>query len=294
MMKQFLSGAVSVFAVALAFTAGVGAVIPNIAAPAAERQIVLAPEKLEAKAALLYDPADGRVLYQKNGNDALPLASLTKLMTAHTVLAAFPDSAYVAVTRDDLRPEGDVGLRPGERFTLGELVDLALVASSNDAITAAAAAALGDPMVALNKEAEALALTKTYFLNPTGLDVSKTSAGARGSAYDMARLAAAFYKKYPAYFEQTSRGEVRIAAAGHTIAEDATALPLQDIPGFVGAKTGYTDLAGGNVVAIFDLSLGRPVVAVILGSSYDGRFSDMRKLIGAVRVCSTCCAGGVC
>ena len=283
MSNSFISGFASVCAVALAFGAGVTLVTPSIRIAEVPPIISIAPERLEAKAALLYDPETRRVLYQKNANDSLPLASLTKLMTAQAVLAAYPGDAQVVVTRDDLRPEGDSGLKPGERLTLSQLVDLALVASSNDAITAAAAAALGDPMVALNKTAESLALTKTHFLNPTGLDLTETSAGARGSAYDMARLAAAFYKKYPAYFEQTAQSEVRVAAQGRTIVEDATAAPLQNIPGFVGAKTGYTDLAGGNVVAIFDLEVGRPVVAVILGSTYDGRFTDMRTLISAAR-----------
>ncbi|MDZ4226360.1 MAG: hypothetical protein U1C66_02630, partial [Patescibacteria group bacterium] len=63
----------------------------------------------------------------------------------------------------------------------------------------------------------------------------------------------------------------------------STAAPLLDMPGFVGAKTGFTDLAGGNLVAAFDLELGRPVVIVALGSTLEGRFADVKLLLEAAR-----------
>ncbi len=59
--------------------------------------------------------------------------------------------------------------------------------------------------------------------------------------------------------------------------------PLQDMHGFVAAKTGYTDLAGGNLVAIYDLEPGLTVVAAVLGSTRDGRFDDIKTLITAAR-----------
>ena len=281
-MKSFLSAAASVFAVSAAFAMGVVAVagVPQAALPA--EQIKLAAQSIEAKAALIYDPVNGRVLYQKNAMEPLPLASLAKLMTAQAVLAERSEDAYVPITRESLRSEGDSGLRPGEKLTISQLIDLALVASSNDAASAAAAT-LSEGAVSLNNAAERLALTKTRFLNPTGLDMGDSSAGAWGSAYDMARLAAAFYKNYPEYFEQTALGTVTVKAAGRTIVEDATTVPLQDVPGLIGAKTGYTDMAGGNLVAIFDLEVGKPVVAVVLGSSREGRFKDIRTLIAAVQ-----------
>lgn len=281
-MKSFLSAGASVFAVSAAFAMGVGAVVgvPQTVPPA--ERITLQPQNIEAKAALIYDPASGRVLYQKNATEPLPLASLTKLMTAQAVLAEHQENVSVPITRESLRSDGDSGLRPGEKLTISQLIDLSLVASSNDA-AAAAAAALPDGALSLNNAAERLALTKTRFLNPTGLDIGGSSAGAWGSAYDVARLAAAFYKNYPEYFEQTARGTVTVKAAGRTIVEDATTAPLQDMPGLIGAKTGYTDMAGGNLVAIFDLEVGKPVVAVVLGSSHEGRFKDMRALVKAAQ-----------
>ena len=166
---------------------------------------------------------------------------------------------------------------------LFDLLKISLVASSNDAI-AAAAATLGPGYLALmNKKAEDLGLLHTHFLNPTGLDVSVEQAGAYSSAYDVARLAAAFYKQYPQFFELTQSPSVSIQVGLHTLSANATAAPLLDLPGFVGAKTGYTDLAGGNLVAIFDVDIGHPLVAVVLGSTPEGRFDDIRTLISAAR-----------
>jgi len=53
------------------------------------------------------------------------------------------------------------------------------------------------------------------------------------------------------------------------------------VPGFIAGKTGYTDLAGGNLVVVFDVEPGQPLIAVALGSTQEGRFSDIRALINA-------------
>ena len=268
-----------------AFGSGVAAVVAKnmLEAPSSLHMVALAEQALRARAAVLYDPQTGHVLYQKNANEPLALASLTKLMTAQAVLAAEPADTPVYITQDNLRSEGDSGLRPGETLRINDLIKLGLVSSSNDAI-AAAAASLGDGYLThMNDTAQRLGLTKTFFLNPTGLDLNASIAGAYGSAYDVARLAAAFYHAYPNYFEATSQEGALLGDPGRDLAAAATALPLFDIPGFIGGKTGYTDLAGGNLVAAFDLEVGRPVFAVVLGSTREGRFEDVRMLIAAAR-----------
>jgi D-alanyl-D-alanine carboxypeptidase (penicillin-binding protein 5/6) len=135
----------------------------------------------------------------------------------------------------------------------------------------------------MNEAARALGLTQTHFFNASGLDVTKSTSGAYGSAYDVARLAATFYKNHPDFFELTTKPEVSIDQNDATITAAATTEPLQSIPGFVAAKTGYTDLAGGNLVALFDLEPGLTVVAVALGSTRDGRFADIEAIIAAAR-----------
>ena len=277
-----------------AFGAGAyGAVALNQSGQAAAARfnapfVALNDNALAAKSAVLYDLTGAKVLYQKNAYEQMPLASLTKLMTVEVVLSLKSPDTPVQITRSDLSPSGDSGFRVGQTVMLGDLIKFALVASSNDAMEAAAAS-LGEGFIdKMNAAAAAMGLTKTRFFNATGLDINQKASGAYGSAYDVARLAAVFYKNHPDFFELTTRADVSIvtnppAGGDKELRAAATAAPLQNIPGFVAAKTGYTDLAGGNLVAVFDLEPGRTVVAAVLGSTREGRFSDAVILLEAAR-----------
>jgi len=245
---------------------------------------------LIAQSAIVYDPNTGKILYEKNADVTMPLASLTKLMTAEVVLSNVPTTTLITLSAKDTSVEGDAGdwnLKTGDTMTLSNIIKLGLNASSNHAMSAAAAALGAQYVGDLNRTANQLGLTHTYFLNSTGLDLTATTSGAYGSASDIAHLAAAFMRQYPQYFEQSTAPRVTVPVSyqgtSREVTVDATALPLLDLPGIIGAKTGYTDLAGGNLVVAFDADVNYPLIAVVLGSSEDGRFSDMRTLINATR-----------
>ena len=70
--------------------------------------------------------------------------------------------------------------------------------------------------------------------------------------------------------------------SGRKISGFNTNRALGSIPQLIGAKTGYTDLAGGNLAFIFDAGFGRPVLAVMLGSTEEGRFEDAKKITDAI------------
>ncbi len=253
-----------------------------------QASLTLSPTLLLAQSAVLYDPSDGRILFEKKADAVRPLASLTKLMSAEVVLnneEQFLNTPITMATSDlaTAGDAGDWGFHAGDVVTLGNLVKFGLVASSNDAM-AAAATSLGPNYINdMNRTAGALGLMSTYFLNSTGLDLNDDTSGAYGSATDVARLAAAFLKTYPQYFELTEYPTIAIDDSGKVLVADATARPIQNIPGLIGAKTGYTDLAGGNLVAAFDIDIGHPLIAVVLGSTEEGRFSDIRTIINAAR-----------
>ncbi len=253
------------------------------AAVAAFPPTITAQPALIGKAAIIFDPTDGRILFQKNADMQLPLASITKLMTADIVLTAESPDTRVTITPSALAPEEGSGLKVGDVVTLGELLRLGLVASSNDAMQAAAESLGANYIDRMNRTARDLGFTETYFRNPTGLDVSADTSGAYSSAYDVARLAALFYKQYPTLFEQTQQSSVSIHVGDRVLTKPATAAPLLTTPGLIGAKTGYTTLAGGNLVAVFDREIDHPLVAVVLGSTRDGRFDDMQTLISIAR-----------
>lgn len=286
-LYTFFAGVIALTGVGAAFGAGAYATAYHYsggqtAAAPTFKPLVLR-EELTAKAAVVIELESGQVLYQKNAYEPLPLASLTKLMSAEVVLSQKPLDTPVRITEAHLTPEGNSGLRAGATVRLGDLIRLGLVASSNDAMQAAASTLGKNGTEAMNAAAAELGLTKTHFRNPTGLDTSEHEAGAEGSAYDVAWLAIHFLKNHPDLFELTTAPAVVVAQNNQVLSAKATSLPLQSIPGFVAGKTGYTDLAGGNMVAIFDLEPGRPVAAVVLGSTYNGRFEDIKALIETAR-----------
>jgi serine-type D-Ala-D-Ala carboxypeptidase (penicillin-binding protein 5/6) len=264
---------------------------PQAAAQQFPKPITIKADSLVAKAAVIYDPSSGKILYAKNAQVTMPLASLTKLMTAQVALNNIPPSTLITISAKDASVEGDAGdwnLKVGDRMTLGNIIKLGLDASSNHAMSAAAAALGGSYIHDLNKTAGQLGLSHTYFLNSTGLDLTAETSGAYGSAQDVAHLAAAFMRDYPTYFELSTAQSVTVpVSAGkinRQVTANATALPILDMPGIIGVKTGYTDLAGGNLVVAYDLDINHPLIAVVLGSTEEGRFNDVRALITASRL----------
>ncbi|MGH7141314.1 MAG: D-alanyl-D-alanine carboxypeptidase family protein [Minisyncoccia bacterium] len=243
---------------------------------------------LMADAAVVYDPSTGRLLYQKNADISLPIASITKLLSADMVLSESKPTQQVVISEADaaqINDPGDYGIVAGQLWKIGELVRYALFASSNNAMLAAATAATqgSDTVSDMNRFAQSLGLTESRFYDPTGLDVSATVSGGYASARDVAMLAADFYRKYPAYFETSMNPKGSFGPLGDTFSAEPTAAPIQNIPGVLAAKTGYTDLAQGTMVAVFDVSLGHSLVAVVLHSTEQGRFQDIRTLIAAAR-----------
>lgn len=242
------------------------------------------PAALEARAAVVYDAKSGKVLFEKNANEPLPLASLTKLMSAEAILSIQNPDTTVTITKEDLAQEGDSGLKVGDIWSLKNLLTFGLIASSNDAMAAAAASAgTSSTLVRMNATAQALGLRGMSFSNPTGLDIDTSMAGAYGSAKDVAVFASLFLRNHPDLFGATVLPARGVASESGETKATPTAEPIFEIPGLIGAKTGYTDLAGGNLVAAFDVEIGHPVIAVVLGSSHDGRFADVRELIRATR-----------
>lgn len=265
---------------------------------------------IEARAGFVMDLKTGTVLYAKNENEKLSLASVTKLMTALVAREHLPESVVVTLTKDDLSAEGDSGLRSGERWRLGDILNAMLLISSNDAAHAVAGfvGANGTPeqvanadfaranfVQMMNEKAKALGLAQTEFFNESGLDMAPPQGGqlaqvsvlerggGYGSARDTATLFAELWKKYPETVEITAHKDARIYSQD----EVAHIFPntneiVGHIPGLVASKTGFTNISGGNLAVIFDRGIGDPVVAVVLGSSYKGRFDDMQKLVLAV------------
>jgi serine-type D-Ala-D-Ala carboxypeptidase (penicillin-binding protein 5/6) len=242
--------------------------------------------KLEAKAAVVYDVESGQVVYSREGETQLPLASLTKVMTALVASQLLPSATLIPINADALATLGDSGFREGEEWQLSELVDFTLVTSSNDGARAIAQAAeqltRRNFISEMNARAAALGLSQTYFQNETGLDLGPARPGASGSAYDVAKLFSHILKERPEILAATSRSTVQATSLEHAYFGRNTNNLAAVMPGILGSKTGYTDLAGGNLAVVVDAGLRQPYVIVIMGSSQEGRFRDVERLTGAL------------
>jgi len=255
--------------------------------------------KIKAQAAYVFDVTSGKVLYEYNKNKRLPLASLTKLMTALVATKTVGSSELVSISEKDIEKEGSSGLLLGEKWKLNDLLDFTLVTSSNDGASAIASAvgafSLGekttnnwqkDPkenfIEKMNKQAKTLSLPQMEFFNESGLDLDDTKGGAYGTAQEMAMLFEYILKNNPEILEATSYRSLKLHSQNNfTHIAKNTNTSVNSFPGLLASKTGYTDLAGGNLGVAFDSGIGTPIIIVVLGSTFEGRFEDVEKLYEA-------------
>jgi len=255
---------------------------------------------LEAKSAVVWDVVSQKELFAKNPDMPLPLASLTKVMTAVTTDGKLNDNQQIKITKEDLLPEGDSGLVVGDTWRAKDLRDFTLLTSSNDGAFALAAVAEAKIAVEpsarptnmsidakaefikkMNETAQKIGLTNSKFFNEHGLDMNEDRGGAYGSAKDMAVLFEYTLKNYPEILEATRYKNLEFDSAEKKYSAENTNILVDKIPNLIASKTGYTTLAGGNLVIAFDAGLGHPIIISVLGSTEQGRFTDVQKLVDA-------------
>ncbi len=259
-------------------------------AESSQKQDPFAGIALSGAAAFVLDAKTQKVLYTKNPDEQLPLASITKLMTAALANEILPAESRITISSAAMAQDGTSAILEGEVYTMQALSDLTLVTSSNDGAYALAEAAgalfeNGGPSTfvqAMNIKSDELGLTKTYFRNPTGLDVAEGKSGAYSTARDVAFLMQHILFTQPGILERTtaSRVQIPVVNAGNKQIYN-TNYNADDIIGLIGSKTGYTELAGGNLVIAFEVEPNHPIIAVVLGSTREGRFSDIDSLVKA-------------
>ncbi len=250
----------------------------------------LQPEVLAASY-IVWDIGSGTVIAEKNSQVTRPLASVTKVMSAVVARSVLPKNSKISIRKEFLEEEGDSGLRAGEVFTLGDLLDLSLIISSNDGARSIASVAgafmLGTNDYAfgrsefireMNVQAKKLALNSLSFTNETGLDNEDGTAGGYGNAEDVAKLFAYALRQYPDLLEATHKTTDTVSSLQYVHKIENTNVSLDEIPNIIASKTGSTNLAGGNLAIVFDAGFGKPIAIVVLGSTTLGRFTDMVAL----------------
>lgn len=233
-----------------------------------------------------YDTTTDEVLFAQNENEILPLASITKLMTAYVALKSLPQDTIVTISSSAISMTDDHGLLVDEKWLLEDIAKFTLLVSSNDgarAIREKFESTLPNSFVAsMNAYAKVLGMNNTTFYNESGLDEG-VLAGSYGTASDVAILLEAFSNEYPQILATTAMKNVSLTSlSGVTHNIENTNESIYTYPGRLGSKTGLTNIAGGNLAFIFDRGVLSPTIVVVLGSTKEGRFEDMHVLINAI------------
>jgi D-alanyl-D-alanine carboxypeptidase (penicillin-binding protein 5/6) len=242
--------------------------------------------KIIAKSYYAYDVKEDKIIFSKNEHEKLPLASVTKIMAGLVIKSNMLPTTIVDIDEESIRQEGDSGLFVGEKWKLKDLLDFTLITSSNDGMHALAIAldkykAIdGENTISLmNDKTKEIGLKDTMFLNETGLDINTAISGAYSSAYDMGKLLSYIILNEPEMIYATAEeNSVFVSESNFKHFAKNTNISLNRIPTLIGSKTGFTDLAGGNLAIIIDAGISHPVAIVVLGSTQEGRFEDVESL----------------
>ena len=277
----------------------------QISQPLQDMSFVKIPEKpnldLQARAAIsvkINEAGRQRTLFKQNSDQALPIASLTKLMTAVIVLENYDlEKTLVTISKGAANQEnvpnyGNLDREIGKKFSLKQLLELLLIYSSNDAAFALAEfvgtenfapvveqSSLRGFVDKMNEKAQDLGLENTHFINPHGLDPENISYNPENLKYfnystarDLVKLAQYILKEHPLIFEITRKEPFYLLKDGIF----DLFLPQE----VIGGKTGYTDEAGGCILFLFRNERGSIFINLILGApSASARITEMQKLI---------------
>ena len=234
---------------------------------------------IRAEAAIIYDPENGKVLWESNSTSRRSIASITKVMTAAVFLENSPDlTREVVVERADVRAASTTYLRAGYKVTTGDLLHLLLIGSDNaSARVLARVSPYGSKgfIDRMNAKAQELGLMSTSYADPSGLLADNES-----SAYDQARLITyvsgddriASIMRTPYYTVNAGRRQLTIHSTNQLVMKG-------DVDVQAG-KTGFITKAGYCLATLLRLPQGGPQVAVVVlgAKSNPGRFWETRHL----------------
>lgn len=233
------------------------------------------PPNVSTNYAVVMDYESGRVLFQKNSNKVVPMASTTKIMTAIVALENSNPADAVTVSRRAASIRGSViGLKEGQKITMEELLYGLMLRSGNDCAIAIAehiAGSVGRFMAMMNSKAFDIGAFNTRFTTPHGLDAD----GHFTTAYDLALITKYAFKNNE-FVKIVSTKKITIDSPFGKRTFNNINKILSIVEGADGVKTGYTGKAGRCLVSSAARN-GKRVICVVLNSPR--RWEDSRKLL---------------
>ena len=239
---------------------------------------------ISAKSAILVDFNTGKVLYSKNENEPLAMASMTKVMSMLLIMEKIDEGSLkyddiVEISTESSSMGGSqIFLNPGDKYKVVDLLKGVAMASANDAVVALAEKTYGSKehfIEAMNKKAESLGLKNTHFVNVHGLDEE----GHYSSAYDMSVMAREllkhekildFTRVYEEYLTKPDGSQIWLVNTNKLV---------RFYDGVDGLKTGFTQKAGYCLTATGKKNNLRLISVVMGEESIEKRSSDTVKLL---------------
>jgi D-alanyl-D-alanine carboxypeptidase len=232
---------------------------------------------LTAHAYLVGDIKTGTIYVERNSSKSLPVASMSKLVTAFVATDMMGPTTTIRIASSTLSAPPDTSnLQANESYSLEEILHPLLLSSSN---VAAEAISLSKGnrarfMEMMSSYAWEVGMPSSFFADPSGVSPQNAA-----SAKDLFELAKYLVNYRPDILTITRTPEMTLATTtehgGHLV---TSTHPFVNDPRFIGGKTGRTTLAGETMMTILDIN-GQQIVFIILGSSFGARENDTRILI---------------
>ncbi|NLC68715.1 MAG: D-alanyl-D-alanine carboxypeptidase [Clostridiaceae bacterium] len=237
---------------------------------------------LKSKSSILMDAFTGNIILEQNSRERRPMASITKIMSMILVMEAI-EKGELAL--DDMVPVSEyaygfggsqVYLKPGEEFTVHEMLKAVAIHSANDATVALAEKIAGSEEVfvsMMNEKAKELGMNDTHFEDCSGLETENHYS----TAYDIAIMSRTVVNKYPKILEYTKIWHDTFRNGEFSL--DNTNKLVRHYQGTIGLKTGYISAAGYCLSAVVKRD-NLTLISVVLGApDSNTRFAESRKLL---------------
>jgi D-alanyl-D-alanine carboxypeptidase len=256
--------------------------IPDLAVPTAHSSLII-------------DADSGTILHYSNGKERRQIASLTKMMTAVLVMENIKDLNVPVTIGDEVYIEGTkIGcprsgycisqrLKVGEKISAESLLKAMLMNSANDAATALGKHIGGGSeekfVDMMNEKAKNMGLSDTHFCTPSGLEIDGRESECYSSAYDIARITAYALRFDKIWNIARLPSNTEVASIDGTLTHTIlnTDIILDQVPNCLGAKTGFTPLAGHSLLMVVaDPTKKHRIVSVLLDDPY--RWQDIRTM----------------
>ena len=235
--------------------------------------------EINALSAIAFDTKSEKILYQKNIDEKLPIASLTKLMTADVFLENNNPEQIVTISKKSVETYGEMGeLTVGEKIKAKDLLYILLMQSSNDAADALAENMeeyqTGNLVSLMNKKVKEIGAYDTSFIDPAGLDENNLS-----TALDLTKITQyAIQHKLILEILQTSTADILSIDGRYNHRLTNTNKFLETMPNVLGGKTGYTEEAGECMILLFQIPEKDNIIITIVLNA-ENRIKETEKLI---------------